>query len=317
VKSACLTVDLDSLGHYCRIHGLLETDLRPAGVAAAHAVAIPRLLELFDRLRAPATFFAIGKDLAETDCAMPVKQAAQAGHEIGNHTWSHDYALVRRPAASIADDVAKGSAAIAAAVGTAPKGFRAPGYTLSAELYGAVVEQGYTYDSSVYPAVPYYLAKAAILGVMRLASRDSAAILDRPAVLAAPRLPYRPSLQDPYKRGNASTWELPISTAPVTRIPFIGTTLVMLPRPLVAAVYRSLRGSSFLNLELHSIDVLDESDGAGPLLAAKQRDLKIPASVKMARLAEVFRWIADDFQLTTLRDAAAGLESKTDSNSAE
>ncbi len=307
MKLASLSVDLDSLGHYCRIHGFPESTLLPGGHAAAHAIAIPRFLELFDRLRARATFFAIGEDLEDATCAASVGDAARGGHEVGNHTWSHDYALVRRDPAAIAAEVSRGAQAIAAATGKSPTGFRAPGYTLSSSLYGALVEQGYHYDSSAFPATPYYLAKAAVLGTMRLARRESAAILDRPAVLRAPRMPYRPSLDDPYRPGDGPVWELPIATAPVTRVPFFGTSLVFLPHAVVAGLYRTLRGAPFLNVELHAIDVLDASDGAGPELARRQRDLRVRASEKMERLAEAFGWIANDFEVTTLADVAARL----------
>jgi peptidoglycan-N-acetylglucosamine deacetylase len=312
MKVACLSVDLDSLGHYCRIYGLPENELPAAGLTAAHAIAIPRFLELFDRVHASGTLFAIGEDLDHEPCAKPVADAHRAGHEVGNHTWSHDYALVRRGAQEIASEIANGARAIERVTGAAPTGFRAPGYTLSSGLYAALVEQRYAYDSSAFPAVPYYLAKATILGAMKLVGRTSASILDRPGVLAAPRMPYRPSPEAPYRRGAGAVWELPIATAPFTRVPFYGTSLVALPRAMVAGLYRTLRGSSFLNIEMHSVDVLDASDGAGPRLPKHQRDLRVPAGEKMARLADVFGWIAQDFELVTLRVAAARLTEEAD-----
>lgn len=308
VRVACLSVDLDPLPHYARLHGLSERDLPPVALTAAHAAAIPRFLELFARLGARGTFFAIGEDLSIDACAQAVREAAGAGHEIGNHTFRHDYALVRRDRSAIAEEVQRGAEAIADAVGHRPAGFRAPGYTLSADLYAVLCEQGYAYDSSAFPAAPYYLAKAAVLGAMALLGRRSTAILDRPRVLLAPRRPYRPSAAEPYRPGDGPVWELPVAAAPWTRVPFIGTTLVLFPRAAVAALYRTLRREPFLNLELHAVDVLDQSDGAGPALAARRRDLRIPAAAKVARLAEVFGWIAQDFEVVTLGEAAARLQ---------
>src|SRR5262249_7270577 len=62
----------------------------------------PRLLDLLDRLRIPATFFVCGMNvrrLPET-----LRAAARAGHEIGNHTYSHP-ALYLRSAGFIRDEV--------------------------------------------------------------------------------------------------------------------------------------------------------------------------------------------------------------------
>ena len=39
-KLACLSVDLDGLSHYCRLHGLDERELPPGG-ATAEATSIP------------------------------------------------------------------------------------------------------------------------------------------------------------------------------------------------------------------------------------------------------------------------------------
>jgi peptidoglycan/xylan/chitin deacetylase (PgdA/CDA1 family) len=47
----------------------------------------PRLLELLARHRARATFFMVG--LAAQDHPELVRQVAQAGHAIGNHSWDH------------------------------------------------------------------------------------------------------------------------------------------------------------------------------------------------------------------------------------
>src|SRR5512142_406753 len=168
MRLASMSVDLDSVRHYFRIHGLAE----PAAGGAADPVyrlGAGRFGELCARLGFRGTAFAVGEDLGHPEAAAAVRALAGAGHEIGNHTFSHDYALTRRPDAEIAGEVRRGGEAIAAAVGGAPAGFRAPGYTLSGSLLGALVAARYRYDSSAFPAAPYWLAKAAVLAWLRLA----------------------------------------------------------------------------------------------------------------------------------------------------
>lgn len=301
---ASASVDLDTLPHYCRIHGLDEGLLDERARRLVYEVAVPRFLEVFDGLRMSATFFAIGADLRDEANARSLRQAHAAGLEVGNHSLSHDYALSRRSPDEIDAEIRGGEEAIGAAIGERPLGFRAPGYTLSAELYRALVERRYEYDSSAFPAAPYYGAKAVVMAALRLAGRRSQAILDSPRVLLAPRRPYRPDPANPYRRGGAGLVELPIATTPGLRIPFIGTFAVSFPEAPVRAAYLALRREPHLNFELHAIDLLDASDGVPGPLVARQRDLRIPARIKTARARAVLRWLRDDFELVTLLQAA-------------
>lgn len=304
---ASISVDLDSLPHYCRIHGLDESILDERARRLVHQVAVPRFVELLESFGAVGTFFAIGEDLADEGAKRALRRAVAAGVEIANHSHRHDYALSRRSPEEIDRDVASGEDAIRAAVGSPPSGFRAPGYALSAALYRVLAARGYAYDSSAFPAAPYYAAKAAVMGALRAAGRPSRAILDTPRVLLAPRRAYRPDPDRPYARGSGSVLELPIATAPFTRVPFIGTLAVSLPLPAVRALYAALRREPHLNFELHAIDVLDCTDGIPEALARRQRDASIPTHRKIERLRTVFRWIASDFEWVTLAEAARRL----------
>ena len=172
-------------------------------------MAIDRLLALATRARIPLTLFAIGSDLARPEAAAKLRAAREAGCEIANHSLDHRYDLVRLgrdrdPAAG-----ARGRAsAIERATGVAPVGFRAPGYTITDEVFSVLDELGVAYDSSVFPCPPYWAAKAAAIGLIALRGRTSRSIVDTPAVLAAPTRPYR--IGRPYwQRGRRGLVELP------------------------------------------------------------------------------------------------------------
>lgn len=304
---ASISVDLDSLPHYCRIHGLPEALLDDRARRLVYEVAIPRYLRLFERLGVRGTFFAIGDDLEDERNAASLRRAHEAGVEIGNHTYGHDYAVSRRPKPEIASEVERGEALIERAVGERPVGFRAPGYTLSRDLYEVLCERGYLYDSSAFPAAPYYAAKAAVMGGLKLLGRPSKAILDRPGVLLAPRRPYRPDPADPYTRGEGPVLELPIAVTKAARVPFIGTFAAALPAAVVRPAYLGLRGEPHFNFELHGIDVLGEDDGLPAPLLRQQRDLRISSATKIARLDRVFGWLRRDFEVVTLAQAARRL----------
>ncbi|MCA2979763.1 MAG: polysaccharide deacetylase family protein, partial [Myxococcaceae bacterium] len=172
-RLASISVDLDSLGHYCRIQGLPESLLDERARRLVASTAVPRFLELFAAVGAPATFFVIGSDLADDGLARALRASAAAGVELASHSFAHDYALSRAPRADIEADLRRAHEAIVAATGQTPVGFRAPGYTLSPALLQAVAAVGYRYDSSTFPAAPYWAAKAAVMASLAALGRPS------------------------------------------------------------------------------------------------------------------------------------------------
>jgi hypothetical protein len=297
---ASLSVDLDPLSCYHRVHGLPAPAEGPDPV---YATAVERFGELCARLGLRGTAFAVGERLGEPASARALSRLAGAGHEIANHGFLHDYAMTRRPAADVASEVRRGAEAVERAVGRAPRGFRAPGYTLSAGLMRTLAEQGYRYDSSAFPAAPYWLAKAVVLGLLAATGQPSAAILDRPRALAAPRVPYRPSADEPYARGELPIVELPIATG-LAGFPLTGTFVATLPPALLRALAWGTGTRPLLVLEIHGIDLLDASD-ASPALAARQRDLRVPAAEKVARIEAFARSLGREW--VTLEEAAGRL----------
>jgi len=281
-----VSVDLDGLGCYAAIHGL---SLRLDGPAqrAVPEVAVQRFCELFEALGVRATFFVIGRDAGIAPARL--RAAAGAGHEIASHSYAHDYALSRRTREEIAQDLALAERAIEDACGSRPRGFRAPGYTLSPELLDAVRERAYAYDSSLLPSPPYYAAKAAALAVYALRGRRSQSILGGLRQLFAPRGPHR-------RRG---VRELPVATLPGLRAPVIGTTV--LPFPWLA---RRAFAGGHLNLELHGIDALDATD-VPQEIAAAQPGLRMRAAEKLRRLRRVLETLPGDHR--TLEAAAIQL----------
>jgi peptidoglycan/xylan/chitin deacetylase (PgdA/CDA1 family) len=85
------------------------------------------LLEYLAQYKARATFFVVGQNAA----AHPdiLRAEAEAGHEIGNHSWSHPD-LTQLTAAEVASQLERTSAAIKSATGKEPTLFRPP--------YGAI-----------------------------------------------------------------------------------------------------------------------------------------------------------------------------------
>ena len=83
-----------------------------------------RLLDVLGGAGAKATFFMIGNKVAANPDG--AKRVAQAGMEIGNHTWEHPN-MTTIPEQFVPDQLSKAQDAIIAATGTTPNLWRPPG----------------------------------------------------------------------------------------------------------------------------------------------------------------------------------------------
>lgn len=307
MPTASVSVDLDPLRCYHQIHALPAVASHLSDVILQRA--LPRFLTAFAQHGLRATFFVVGEDLASASGRALLRQAAEAGHELANHSYSHPYDLARLPRHRLEREVGDCHHALLDLTGRPPVGFRGPGYEISASLLEVLEAFGYTYDSSVFPCPPYYLAKAAILAKMALLRQPSGAILGTPRALPAPTQPYYPDRRQPFQRGDSPLLELPIAVTPWVRLPAIGTSL-LLPSPLVPEAMRSLlllgmRSQPFFNLELHGMDLLgaDEDDIPEPL-RSRQPDLRTPLADRTATLHRLLTSLGSTRTFLPLADFA-------------
>jgi peptidoglycan/xylan/chitin deacetylase (PgdA/CDA1 family) len=302
MRLCAVSVDLDEIPCYAAIHGLPLTSL--TATDAVYRAALPRLEQLFDELELRATFFAIGSDLKHAHAASAVRRLAQRGHEIGNHSQDHLYDLTRCSREQMRAQIADAARVIESITGSAPLGFRAPGYTITDQLFELLVELGVSYDSSVFPCPGYYVAKSAAIASYRLRARPTHSIVDHPRVLRAPAEPYRVGV--PYTQHGAGMLELPIGvTRDATgRLPYIGT-FVMAGLRGARLLTRLIAGRKLVNLELHGIDAADAERDGLQVLRAHQPDLRKSADEKLDNLRAAITLLrAAGYEFVTLAEAA-------------
>jgi hypothetical protein len=278
-----VSVDLDEIPNYYAIHGL-SPPTEGSGKNAVYDVALGRLESWSNAFGLPLTLFTIGSDLERLENAQRLRGLSDKGHEVANHTLEHLYDLTLRDPGEMRRQVEGGIFAIERATGVRPRGFRAPGYTVTNELFSVLQDVGVAYDSSVFPCPPYYLAKVLKLGLIRVAGRRSHSVYDTPNVLLAPTAPYR--IGSPYWKKGSGLLEMPIQVTRGPRLPFIGTTLTMAGPEVARYLAKLVVGAPLVNLELHGIDVLDADDGF-PELRGHQPDADIPHGRKLASLDAV------------------------------
>jgi len=109
-----------------------------------------RVLELLDRHSVRATFFVLGWT-AERHPDL-VRDIAAAGHEVGCHSYAHPVVFEQREDEFL-DDLDRARDALAAC-GVAPRGYRAPSFTITPPVHrylALLQDRGFHYDCSLFP----------------------------------------------------------------------------------------------------------------------------------------------------------------------
>lgn len=127
-------------------HGVIKRGPRRQQIALTfddgpNPSATPRILDALGRADVRAAFFLVGRHVEEApEIALAI---ASAGHDLGNHTYSHRHFWTLGPRAS-RDEVDRGAVAIADATGHAPLYFRPPWGTFNWAAYARAGEIGET-----------------------------------------------------------------------------------------------------------------------------------------------------------------------------
>ncbi len=303
MKIISLNIDVDPIINYYSIHGLesKHTDHDPV-----YEYGVIRFFELFDRYGIKATFFITAGGLNGKGAEI-IKNISEKGHEIGNHSYSHDYRFTLMKDDEIFEDIRKNHQVIKDITGFECIGFRSPGYNSSGAIISALKKMNYSYDSSLFPSFSYYLAKWLLINLKRLAGRRSRSVIS--SFLDAFGF-YKPefideNIKDVKKTGSLA--EIPITTLfPPAGIPLIGTSIICFPKWLLNFMLKMSLKRNFINIEFHGIDLVEagDSDNLEPLKSV-QPDLKFSLSHKLERFENVIKfYVENGYKFCTLSEIA-------------
>jgi polysaccharide deacetylase family protein (PEP-CTERM system associated) len=151
----------------------IRVDGAPGPASPGVDDCVARILDLCDETGVKATFFVLG--LLARERPHLVKAIAARGHEIASHSVHHRLVHSLSPG-ELRDDLRESKRMLEDLTGTQVVGFRAPEFSvqrLDHPCFAALVEAGFLYDSSVFPAsglrygipgaphVPFRIATAA------------------------------------------------------------------------------------------------------------------------------------------------------------
>ena len=144
---ASVSLDLDNKWSYMKTHGDPGWDTFPSYLD----IVVPRVLDFLKERNLKITFFVVGQDAALEKNHKALRSLADAGHEIGNHSFNHEPWLHLYSEEKIEAELRMAEEHIEKATGRKPMGFRGPGFSLSLSTLKVLKHLGYAYDCSTFP----------------------------------------------------------------------------------------------------------------------------------------------------------------------
>ena len=147
----CLTFDLDNAS------AAIARDMTsPTMISRGDfgMVATDRLLKLLRKQGVPSTWFIPGHTIESYPSS--VRTVFEAGHEIGNHGWTHRIP-VNLGKEEEEREIVRGNECIKKLTGEYAKGYRSPAWDLSPYSIELLLKHGFIYDSSLmgHDYLPY------------------------------------------------------------------------------------------------------------------------------------------------------------------
>lgn len=305
-KKLFITVDLDTL-----------QDLYPERFSGTEGMETARR-ELGEGLRNLAetarssgfrcTAFAVGRDYEDAECADLLSSFHRAGHEIASHSDSHPQGFRHLSRSAQAEELRKSAERIRGITGKRPAGFRAPGWNAPQDLAALLAEEGYLYDSSVFPTRLMPLMKAAYALTNRRAPRHARTTMGPLSLMNAPLHSYTASAENLGRPGESGVKEFPLTVTPRLRLPLTSTVHAVSGPGFFRSSLASIRRSGAKEI-LYSFHLADFVDYTAPFFQKKlpgggfyvSPPMRLPLAAKMKLWKTVLQ------ELTVWSDEAPAL----------
>lgn len=308
---ASLSLDLDNLWSYMKTHGDAGWESFPSYLD----IAVPRILEFFEKRKLKITFFIVGQDADLQKNSTAIRSIADAGHEIGNHSFNHEPWLHLYSEDQIELELTRAEDQIERVTSQKPVGFRGPGYSLSVSVLRILARRGYQYDASTLPTFLGPLARAYYFMTTKLSLEDKN---NRKLLFGQLNDGLRPIRSYRWRIHGFTKGliEIPVTTLPFFRIPFHVSYILYIYRfsPVLARAYFRLAiGLCKLthispSLLLHPLDFLGFED-------VKELSffpaMNVSSEEKLKQVSEVINIYSEAFSIVPMQEHARVLSQST------
>ena len=300
---ASISLDLDNKWSYMKTHGDEGWESFPSYLD----IVVPRVLRLLDDLGLTITFFVVGQDAGQPENHKSLRLIADAGHEIGNHSFNHEPWLHLYSKQQIIEEFERSESAIERATGQKTIGFRGPGFSYSAEVLQVLCDRNYQYDASTFPTFLGPIARAYYFLHSGLGKKekDQRNQLFGNWKAGFQRLrPYR------WKFGSRSLVEIPVTTMPWFKVPIHLSYVMYLAtfsRVVAETYFYQAMNFCWINrvqpsLLLHPLDFMGCDDEQGLSFFPGMST----ASARKTELARnLLGWMSKKFNCVTMRKHAS------------
>lgn len=300
---ASLSLDLDNQWSYMKIHGDSGWESFPSYLD----LVVPRFLTFLEQYNLKITVFIVGQDAALTKNHQALKAIADAGHEIGNHSFHHEPWLHLYSKEEITKELILAEEQISKATGKTPIGFRGPGFSYSHSILEVLASRGYHYDASTFPSFLGPLARAYYFMTAKLSEAEKQkrkGLFGKFQDGFQPLNPYQCQLDIP-----SQLMEIPVTTMPWFKIPIHVSYILYLSSfstTLALAYFKFALllcklSNTQLSLLLHPLDFLGKDDV--PALAFFP-GMNLSSTKKLDTVSRVIDLMSEQFTILTMEEHA-------------
>ncbi len=300
---ASLSLDLDNQWSYMKTHG----DAAWQAFPSYFDIAVPRILQFLKERKLTISFFVVGRDASLEKNRAALRSIADAGHEIGNHSFNHEPWLHLYSEQQLDEELALAEKHIFDATGQKTVGFRGPGFSLSASTLNVLARRGYEYDATVFPNLLNPLARAYFFATSNLSKEEKE---QRKALFGTWADALKPLKPYVWELSGRQLLEIPVTTMPLFKVPIHLSYILYLSRfslPIARLYWRfAMRMCQLTSTQpsilLHPLDFLGSDDNLPEV--AFFPGMNIPRERKLALVSEALELMGSRYELLTMRGHA-------------
>ena len=303
--AASLSLDLDNLWSYMKVHGDPGWEEYPTYLPEV----VPTILDFFKEHDQKITFMIVGADATRSENKQALQMIAEAGHEIGNHSFNHEPWMQNYDQEKVEEELIQAAEAIEQACGVKTTGFRGPGYSMSKNMLTALKRLDYQYDASSFPSI---LGPVARLYYMATKKFNKTEKEDRADLFGHFSDGFQPIKAYQWETQEGPILEIPVTTIPCFRTPFHLSYLIWLSRfsTLLATAYMKFAFTMCRLCRVQPSFLLHPLDFIGPDQAPQLRffpGMELSLEHKLNFASKFLREFQKHFNVQTMEQHASSI----------